>query len=458
MDLRNEKVVVVGLGTSGMDACLLLNDLGAIVSATDSGSSDDLKKNSKILSEKYIEVEIGTHTEGFLAGSDLMVISPGVSKDALPIQYAIANNRPLISELELGFACCKGSIVAVTGTNGKSTVVTLIGEILKKAGKKVVVCGNIGNSLCGEIHNIDSNTIVVLEVSSFQLEWIVDFRPKISCILNITEDHLERYISFEDYVKTKMKIFSKQESRDLTILNYDDVGLRHPKEPIKAKTLYYSKNKKVNGIYCQDGDVIYNKGGKSKKLFSMPSSRLKGEYNIENILAAVLIALTEGADLDSIKEAVEGFIPLRHRMEYLGNVNGIEFIDDSKATNIDATKRALESLDKKVILIAGGRDKGGDYALVKDEIVAKVDKLVLIGEAATRMNDFFKGFVKEIELCDTLEEATRSAFSGAKNKQIVLLSPMCSSFDMFSSYKERGDVFKKTIEEIKSQPHKITRV
>nr|MCK4463894.1 UDP-N-acetylmuramoyl-L-alanine--D-glutamate ligase [Candidatus Omnitrophota bacterium] len=215
MDLRNKKVVVVGLGTSGVDACSLLDDAGAVVFATDNDDNKAIRRSIEKLENRYIQTEIGRHTEEFLKGSDLMVTSPGVNKDALPIKYAARNNIPIISELELGFKFTKGPIIAVTGTNGKSTVVTLLGEILKKAGRKVVVCGNIGNSLSGEALFIDRRTICVLEVSSFQLERIVDFRPAVSCILNITDDHLDRYRDFDDYAAAKLKIFSNQLEQDI---------------------------------------------------------------------------------------------------------------------------------------------------------------------------------------------------------------------------------------------------
>ena len=252
MDVRNKKVVVVGLGASGIEACLLLHDMGAIVSATDETSSDLIKKNIKVIKEKYIEIELGKHSKGFFEDSDFIVVSPGVSKGALPRVYALDNSIPILSEVELGFAFCQGSIIAVTGTNGKSTVVRLLGEMLRQAGKDVVVCGNVGNAFCGEIKNIAKNTIVILEVSSFHLEWIVDFRPSVSCILNITEDHLDRYKNFDDYTKAKLKIFSRQIEQDIAILNYDETNLRNI-PPIKAKKLFYSKTNIVEGLYCKGG-------------------------------------------------------------------------------------------------------------------------------------------------------------------------------------------------------------
>lgn len=450
MDLRNQKVVVVGLGTSGLDAALLLDDLGAIVSATENDDNETVRKNLKTLEHRYIETEIGGHTEKFLKGSNLIVVSPGVPRTSMPIKYGLEDNIPIISELELGYIVGRGRIIAVTGTNGKSTVVSLVGEILKKAGKKVCVCGNIGNSLSGEIRHIDSKTICVVEVSSFQLEWIMDFRPRVSCILNITEDHLDRYCDFKDYINTKLRILSNQKEGDISILNYDDDNLRIAGNALKYKHLFYSRNNKVEGVHIEAGDVIYKSLNKSKKLLSLPSVDLRGSHNIENIMAALLISLTQGVKPEIFVEALKEYKPLSHRMQKIAEINGIEFIDDSKATNINATKRALESLDKKIVLIAGGRGKGANYAIIRDQIRSKVKKLILIGEEASSIKNTFMRDV-EIEISKTLEEATNLAYKSAGNNDIVLLSPMCSSFDMFSDYKHRSEVFRSAVDSLKSK-------
>lgn len=447
MDLRNKKVVVVGLGTSGLDACSLLDDAGAVVFATDNDDNEAIRRNLEKLENRYVQTEIGGHSEEFLKGSDLIVTSPGVSKDALPIRYAASNNIPIISELELGFKFTKGPIIAVTGTNGKSTVVALLGEILKKAGEKVVVCGNIGNSLSGEALLIDRGTICVLEVSSFQLERIVDFRPAVSCILNITDDHIDRYRDFDDYAATKLKIFSNQLEHDIAILNHDDNKLKNLRGPSKFKRLFYSRIEKVEGVYFKNGDIIYNTESKARKLFTLPSMNLKGDYNLENVLAAVLISLSRGIKAKTIKEALKEFKPLAHRMESVREIEGIEFLDDSKATNIDATKRALESISKPIVLIAGGRLKSTDFTTIREQIRSKVKKMILIGEAAPLIEKAFRDIV-ETERAATLEDATSLAYKIAKKNEAVLLSPMCSSFDMFRNYEHRGEVFRQTVRKI----------
>ncbi len=473
MDLRNKKVTVVGLGKSGTGSALLAEKAGAVVSVTDNNDTDDIRKNAESLKGKYIAVEIGEHTERALSRTELLVVSPAVEKSSLPVRYAIERNIPIISELELGYLFCKGPIVAVTGTNGKSTVVSLLGEILRQAGIPVNVCGNIGNPLSGEISaeggsafggkNIDETTEIILETSSFQLEWIESFRPKISVILNVTEDHLDRYRNFEDYLAAKKRIFENQTAGDVTILNYDDKNLRSAVKPgkIASEVLYFSARKKAtegslkrsrgfDGIYLDKGNIKIFLKNKVKTLFALGDSRLEGGHNIENILVSVLVAILKSADIVSIEKAVKRFKPLPHRFERVREIGGIEFIDDSKATNIDSTYQALKSLDRSVVLIAGGKDKNLSYEKILPAIKTNVKKIVLIGETARKMRDIFKRFVA-VEEKNSLEEAVLAAYKSASPGDYVLLSPMCSSFDMFRDYKHRGEVFRKTVEGLKDK-------
>lgn len=448
VDLRNKNVVVVGLASSGFDACMLLIEKGAIVKATDAGLNDDIQKNADFLRNKYFEVEIGSHSEAFLNDADLIVASPGVPKDSIPIKYACENNIPVISEIELGYWFCEGPIIAITGTNGKSTVVTLLGDIFKEAGRKYNVCGNIGNSLCGEIKNIDEKTTVILEVSSFQLEWIVDFKPAVSCILNITEDHLERYKDLNDYALAKYRVFLKQDKKNYAILNYDDPMLKDLNLPMAAKKIFYSRLSKIQGYYAVGTDIKHYDGEKISHVLAIPGETcLKGGHNVENVMAAVIIALTQKISIDAITSVLKKYKLLPHRLEYSGEVNGVVFIDDSKATNIDSTKRALEAMEKKVVLIAGGRDKGGDYNTIKPAIKEKVRKIILVGEAAPLIRKAYDGVI-EMENASSIQDAVQKAYKAASKGDIVLLSPMCSSFDMFASYKHRGDAFQEAVKEL----------
>ncbi|MCQ9206474.1 MAG: UDP-N-acetylmuramoyl-L-alanine--D-glutamate ligase [Omnitrophica bacterium] len=436
MEIRNKKITVVGLGNSGLEAGLLLVKEGVGVSVTDSGDTEAIRENAGRLRAKGVQVEAGCHTKEFLVGTELLVVSPGVEPRALPVRYAEKENIPIISELELGYRFCKGRIVAVTGTNGKSTVVSLLGEILRKAGIPVCVAGNIGNSLSGEVRNITKDTVVILEVSSAQLERVASFRPEISVILNITPDHLDRYTTFREYRDFKARIYENQKGSDTLVLNADDENIKNLvkfKAP-SAKVLYFSARGKSN----------------LKSLFELGNTGLKGGHNLENVLAAGMIAGLLGIGESSVKRAIESFVPLRHRFERIATVGGIDFIDDSKATNIDSTYRALSSLDRPTVLIAGGKDKNISYEKILPLVEKSVKKIVLIGETRQKMRGIFKGNVA-LEEKDSLEGAVRAAFKSASSGESVLLSPMCSSFDMFRDYKHRGEVFKKAVERLKKR-------
>lgn len=426
MNLTNKIVTVVGIGNSGVNACRLLRSEGAHVKATDANDNAATQAAKKQLEIKGVAVEIGAHTESFIKRSDLVVVSPGVEDGSQAIRWAVKFGIPIIGEMELGYRFCPGRIIAITGTNGKSTVTALTGEILKSAGKDTVVCGNIGNSLCGEISVIKEDTWVVLEVSSFQLEKIDTFKPHIAIILNIRDDHMDRYAKFSDYFNEKLKIFRNQDKGDYLILNKDA--------------------KELERIVSKDSRVLFY--SKADGTYSAADMKLKGSHNIENVLASSLAAKLIGAGEDSIRRTVANFKGLAHRFEPVGVVDGIEYIDDSKGTTVDSTYRALEACDKPVILIAGGKDKRGDYSAIKDMVREKVDRVVLIGEAASAIKKALEGAVRMDEAGD-MREAVSMARAFAKKGSMVLLSPMCSSFDMFSSYKERGEVFKKAVRLLK---------
>ena len=449
MDLKNKKVTVVGLGNSGISAAVLLNDAGAKVRVTDSHDTPSIRKGLKVLEGKNIEVEIGKHTEGFIKGIDLMVLSPGVEDTALPVRSAVTSGIPIISEMELGFRFCKGKIIAITGTNGKSTVTTLIGKILKAGGKDAVVCGNIGNSLCGEINRIKDNTWVVLEVSSFQLERTEEFRPHIALILNITDDHMDRYKSFDEYFNEKLKIFYNQTEDDVLILNYDAENLRGLKDRASARVLFYSRVKNTNGAYVKDGKILCVSGSTEKEICGISDIRLKGLHNIENVLASSLTGTLVGVDEAAMRDTIRSFRGLAHRFETVDVIDGVEYIDDSKGTTVDSTYRALESCEKPVILIAGGKDKNSDYSLVREIVRKKVRHLVLIGEAKEKIRKALEDVVQTHEAKDMFD-ALYIAQGLADKDFLVLLSPMCSSFDMFKDYKHRGEVFREAVMNIKA--------
>lgn len=429
MDIKDKKVTVIGLGNSGFNAAMLAADNGARVSVTDAGDSPAIAESRKKLEIRGISVETGAHTEDFIKSSDLVVLSPGVEGSSPALIWAKKHKVPIIGEMELGYRFCKGKIIAITGTNGKSTVTTLIGQIIKDAGLNAVTCGNIGNSLCGEIKKIGAGTWVVLEVSSFQLETIIDFKPHIAVILNITDDHMDRYTKFSDYFNEKLKVFINQDPEDHLVLNHDAENLRPIAKMARSRVHFYKKT----------GSEAFD-------------TTLKGVHNTENILASMLVGSIVGVKEPSMLKTLRSFEGLKHRFETVGVINGVEYIDDSKGTTVDSTARALDSCKNRVVLIAGGKDKHSEYGAIKSRIKDKVKHLILIGEAKDAIASALKGS-SPVKFAANMDEAVRLASGIAKSGDIVLLSPMCSSFDMYTSYKHRGEVFKKAVDGLKCEAH-----
>ncbi len=450
MDFRNKKVTVVGMGESGLKAALLLHNKGAIVSVTDAFGTEAVKKGSAVLSSRYIEHEIGGHTEKFLKDADAIVLSPGVENSAMPVKYAEERNIPIFSEIDIAYLFCEGKIIAVTGTNGKSTVTRLLGDIFTAGGRKTVVCGNIGNAFSGEIDNITKDTFVILEVSSFQLERIKEFRPNVSIVLNITEDHLDRYKSMDGYIAAKRRVFENQSSGDFIILNHDGENARNFGESYNghAEVLYFSTKEAVEGASLEGGAIKLTRSGRTRKIAKPDNAGLKGAHNSENVLAAALAADLFRIGKTYIEKALKNFKPLHHRIESAGLIGEVMFLDDSKATNIDSAIKAIESMERPTILIAGGKDKNLSYEKTVPAVKKKVKEVILIGETRPKMKKLFKSIVETRE-ASSMEEAVRMAYRAAKPGDAVLLSPMCSSFDMFRDYKQRGEVFKRTVEELR---------
>lgn len=444
MELTGKKVLVVGLGRSGEASALFLQKKGALVRLTEAADNPELKKKKEALEASGIEVELGRHSEKFIASVDLVVTSPGVAPKIPLLLYAIKNKVPVWSEMELAYRFCPVPILAVTGTNGKSTAVTLLFDILKAAGKKVVLAGNIGTPFISIVEELTPKDAVVLEVSSFQLEWVEKFRPKIAVLLNVTADHLDRYPDFESYLAAKERLFENQNAEDAAIINYDDPICRKIAQKIKSRIYYYSRLDPDKKFFT-DGKTVFLPDG--KPLLEFPKSLLLGGHNHENMTAVCAVAHLFGIGPNAMAEGIRNFQPLKHRLELVAEKNGVKYIDDSKATNVDSTLRALQAFpekEKHLILILGGKDKGGSYLPLKPEIEKKVKALILLGEATDRIAEELRGLC-EIQKMNNLPECVRSAKALATAGDVVLLSPACSSFDMFKSYGERGDTFKKAV-------------
>lgn len=446
MNVKDKNILVVGLGVSGYAAAKLLLSRGAKVFVTEEGSSEEIVSRRDELIFLGAEVEIGGHTEQFSQAAELLVVSPGISMDSVLVQQANEKNIPVIGEMELGFKFCKAPIIAITGTNGKSTTTELIGNILVSSGVHSIVCGNIGNPLSGEVDKLTEESIAVVEVSSFQLETIRDFRPSVAVLLNVAEDHYDRHLGFQNYKEAKFEIFKNQTNEDYAIVH---AGLSNDAliSVINAKTLFFGDDN--SNSFLSGGSVFVDFSGKKEGIITAAESPLKGDHNIENIEASALAAVSVGIAVEDVKKGIMTFSALSHRFQRIGEFGGVEFIDDSKATNIDATRRALESLDKKTVLIAGGIDKGGDYFSVKDLMKRKVKAMVLIGEASEKLENEFSDDIPVFSV-STMPDAVKKASEISSKGEVVLLSPMCSSFDMFSSYKERGEVFQRAVKELNS--------
>ena len=433
MDLKGKKVTVVGLGRSGMAACNLLLGKGAKVSVTDCLDNQKIRENIRALKDKknIINLELGRHTEDLIKGQDLVVTSPGVPLHSLPIFCARKRGIPVIGEIELAFAFCPCPIIAITGTNGKTTVATLAGQIFKDAGRKCVVCGNIGNPFSAEVNHISDEYVVILEVSSFQLETIVKFKPKVAVVLNLSIDHLDRYTNFNEYLKMKCRIFSNQTKEDWAVLNGADPHKNNLAAKTKTRVLYFGIRKYKHYTTCSK---------------NQDSNNYPQHFN-NNHFAALTISSLFGIAEDVAINTCRHFPGIEHRMEKVTEIRQVKFINDSKATNVHSTLWALDVINRPIVLIAGGRDKGSDFTALREKIKNKVRAMVLLGEAKEKIKEAFQDLVLTKE-ASTLSQAAEAAFYLARPGDCVLLSPMCASFDMFSDYAERGRTFKQAVQSL----------
>src|ERR1035438_4176882 len=449
MELKGKKVLVVGLGKSGRAAALFLRRKGANVPVSDLRSAEALAKDIPALLEEGIMVEAGGHGLLTFRRQDLIVVSPGVPLDTPELAQVKSFGLSVIGELELAARFLKGRMLAITGSNGKTTTTALVGEILLKAGIATLVGGNIGVPVVALIDQSSDATWSVLEVSSFQLESTDQFHPSIAVILNITPDHLDRHGSFENYAKAKERIFAAQDEHDCLVLNADNVPAAQAATRSAAKVFWFSIEHPVaQGAWLQQGYVVYRSAKDAAREYVMPLGGipLKGAHNVENVLAAVCAARLAGAPVDVIRQAIEAFQAVEHRLEYVATINGVEFYNDSKATNVDATSKAVAAFPPGIHLIMGGKDKNSDYTQLAQLLRERVRAVYTIGSAAAKIESHLRGVVS-IRSCGTLDKAVAAAASAAHPGEVVLLAPACSSFDQFESYEHRGRIFKELVNE-----------
>lgn len=449
MELKGKKLLVVGLGKSGLAAALFLRRKGAQVTVSDVRSAESLANEIPALLEEGIMVEAGGHGLLTFRRQDLIIVSPGVPLDTPELVQSKSFGLPVIGELELAARFLKGKILAITGSNGKTTTTTLVGAILAEAGIPVLVGGNIGVPVIELIDRTTDETWSVLEVSSFQLESTETFHPAVAVILNITPDHLDRHGSFENYALAKERIFVQQSESDALVLNADNARTADAAARAAADVFWFSIEHAVDqGAWVQDGWVVYRAKPDADIEKVLPLNRipLKGAHNVENVVAAVSAARQAGASAEAIGRAIEKFQAVEHRLEFVASINGVDFYNDSKATNVDATEKAVAAFPSGIHLILGGKDKGSDYTTLSKLLRERVRAVYTIGSAAAKIGSQLRGVVSLLS-CETLEKAVNAAAAAARPGEVVLLAPACSSFDQFENYEHRGRVFKELVNE-----------
>ena len=447
LELKNKRVLVVGLGKSGLAAAHFLKTLGARVTVSDARPAMLIAELSELL-EQGFSVEAGSHGLLTFRRQDLIVVSPGVPMSTPELKQVRAMGAHIIGELELGAQYLKGEVIAVTGSNGKTTTTTLIGEILKAAGRPTLVGGNIGRPVTAMVEESTAESWSVLEVSSFQLETVETFKPRIALVLNITPDHLDRHGTFEVYAGLKARITEFQTAEDFLILNGEDKETQLIAAKTMAQVYWFSGRRPMKrGAFVHGESILFvpREGAKPEAVMPVAEISLAGAHNVENVLAAVCAARLAGVESETIRAAVLAFKAVEHRLEFVREVGGVRYYNDSKATNVDATMKAVEAFAGGIHLILGGKDKGSDYRVLEPLLRERVKTVITIGSAAEKIERQLDGVVK-IERAETLERAVAFAQAAAAAGDTVLLAPACASFDQFENYEQRGRVFKELVQ------------
>ena len=447
-DVAGRKVSVIGAARSGVAVAELLRSHGAHVFVSDSSSKEKLAQSALALAALGVAYETGVHTER-LYDADMVVLSPGVPSDASPVREALRRNIAVVSELEAASWFCPGKIIAITGTNGKTTTTTLVGRMLHDSKRKHVVAGNIGTAFSGVVGELDAESVAVLEVSSFQLDHVRSFRPQISVILNITPDHLDRYGgSFDRYAASKMRIMENQTADDVVLYNQDDDMLRRMMERsrhLPVRTIPFGlAMPSGDGAGVENGMLVTIIGGRREEIVRTEEMTLRGVHNLYNAMAATLAAQLSGVRPASLRATLRNFKGVEHRLEFVRELDGVKYVNDSKATNIDSVWYALQAFREPLVLLLGGRDKGNDYARIADLVRKHVTTIIAIGESSDKVRASFTGIVP-VHVATTMRDAVERARQSATRGDVVLLSPACASFDWFENYEHRGRVFKELV-------------
>jgi len=455
MELEGKKTLVLGAGKSGVGSAKFLAARGAVVALHDKKPVAQWTPEAQALKEQNIGLIDGMLPSWLLDQIELVVISPGVPTSSIPARYVERADGEVIGEVELAYRFMKGRIVGITGSNGKTTTTTLIGQMLKDAGLKVQVGGNIGTALISLAETSEDDTWTVVELSSFQLETIVNFRANVAVALNVTPNHMDRYLSFTDYAAAKHRLFMNQTAEDLAILNADDETVASWANGLKAHISFFSTSRELDeGLFMRGRELICKANGSEKVLTTRDEMNLRGIHNVQNVLASFAAGLACGAAPESMRETVRNFKPVEHRLELVTTVEGVKFYNDSKATSVDATLKALEALSGdeagQIILILGGRGKNAPYEPLAQLIKSRVRALVLIGEDADNIESQLKRYAEIIRAGD-MRDAVERSFAAAEKNDVVLLAPACASFDMFKSFEQRGEVFKQEVSALGSK-------
>jgi UDP-N-acetylmuramoylalanine--D-glutamate ligase len=449
-DLQGKKVLVVGLARTGVAVALFSAGYGATVTATDEKPEAQLAETAARLRDAGVKLELGGHNAASFLDQDLIVVSPGVPAKIPPLEQSRAKGIPVWSEVELAWRFLRGKLVAITGSNGKTTTTSLVAHILKTAEIPILVGGNIGVPLLALVERSLDTTVTVAEISSFQLETIEAFRPEIGVLLNLSPDHLDRHATLDEYARAKMRMFQNQLDRDAAVLNADDPEVTR-RMPSKPHIYWFSRQKRVaEGAFLRDDQILFRADGAETVLARREDIPLRGEHNVENVLAACAAAYLAGASPAAIAAGVKSFPGVEHRLEFVAEVSGVAFYNDSKATNVDATLKAVESFPGALIVILGGKDKGSPYAPLREPLAKRARLAILIGAAAEKIAADLEGAVP-FEHAGTLDVAMEIALQRARPGDTVLLAPACASFDQFENFEHRGRLFKELVARLENK-------